>query len=109
MIEPIDIRVAASPSSLMRCARVSRPGLFRLARRDCELYSVQIVGSGTFTRIKMMTGTRRNLWEQVSTFTGSFWLSAFSEEGLLCEIHALNEASSPNLTLNWRERDRALV
>lgn len=109
MREFVDIRVAASPSSLMRAARVSRPGLFRLSRRDCELYSVQIVGGGTFTRIKMMTGTMRVIWEQISTFTGSFWLSASSENGLFCEIHALDEASSPNLTVNWRERDRVLV
>lgn len=109
MREFVDVRVAASPSSLMRCARVSRPGLFRLSRRSCELYSVQIVGSGTFTRIKMMTGTMRDLWEQISTFTGSFWLSAASEEGLFCEIHALNEVSSPNLTINWREPDRQIV
>ena len=105
----VDVQVPPSPGSLMRCARVARPGLFRLARRDCELYSVQIVGGGTFTRVKMLSGSFRDLWEQPSSFTGSFGLSAASENGLFCEIHALDEASSPNLTINWRERDRKTV
>ena len=105
----VDIMVEAHPRSLMRSARVSRPGVFRLARRDCELYSVQIVGGGTFTRVRMMAGSWRPIWEQPSSFTGSFWLSAGCEDGLLCEIHALDEVSSPNLTINWRERDRKTV
>lgn len=105
----IDVYVEASPSTLMRCARVSRPGLFRLARRDCELYSVQIVGGGTFTRVKMVAGSGREIWEMPSSFTGSFWLSAGCEEGLMCEVHARDEVSCPNLTINWRETDRRTV
>ena len=105
----IDVRVAPSPSTLMRCARVARPGSFRLARRDCELYSVQIVGGGTWTRIRCLSGTGRTIWEQPSSFTGSFWLSAACEDGLVVEVHARDEVSCPNLTINWRERDRQVV
>lgn len=93
----------------MRCARIHRPGSFRLARRDAELYSVQIVGGGTFTRIRLLTGAGREIFEQPSSFTGSFWLSAGCEDGLVCEIHARDEASSPNLTINWREPDRRMA
>lgn len=49
------------------------------------------------------------LWEQPSAFTGSFWLSLGSEDGLICHIWARDIASCPNLTVNWREPDRRLV
>lgn len=105
----IDVYVSPSPSSLMRCARVSRPGSFRLARRACELYSVQIVGGGTFTRVRARAGSGREVWEMPSSFTGSFWLSAGLEDGLIVEVHARDEASCPNLTVNWREPTREVV
>lgn len=105
----IDVYVTPSPSSLMRCARVARPGRFRLARRACELYSVQIVGGGTFTRVRASTGSGRHVWEMPSSFTGSFWLSGGLEDGLIVEIHATDEVSCPNLTVNWREQDRRVV
>lgn len=109
MTDVTDIYVEPSPSSLMRCARVARPGAFRLSRRDCELYSIQIVGGGTWTRIRLMDGNWRVVWEQPSAFTGSFWLSAACSDGLICEVHARDETSCPNLTLNWRERTRQVV
>ncbi len=109
MLDIVDIFASPSPSSLMRCARVARPGAFRLARRSCELYSVQIVGGGTWTRIRLLSGSLRPLWEQPSSFTGSFWLSCGSEHGLIVQLSAKDEVSCPNLTINWRESDRRVV
>lgn len=88
---------------------MARPGMFRLARRSCELYSVQIVGGGTWTRIRCLTGAMREVWEQPSAFTGSFWLSAACEDGLIVEVSAMDEPSCPNLTINWREPTREVV
>jgi hypothetical protein len=44
-----------------------------------------------------------------SAFTGSFWLSAGAADELVCEIHARDEQSAPNLTVNWREPTRDIV
>lgn len=85
------------------------PGLFRLARRWCELYSVQIVGSGTWSRIRCLDGNLVPKFEQISTFTGSFWLSAGCEGGLIVEVYSKYVADCPNLTINWREKDRGEV
>lgn len=89
----------------MRSRCVFGAGLFRLARRDCEVYSVQIVSSGTWGRARVLNGLGRVLWFQPSTFTGSFWLSAGSEAGLIVE----NYGEGLNLTVNWREPDQEMV
>ncbi len=102
----IDLRVPAAPGSLMRSVVVSKPGKYRLARRDCELYSVQIVSAGAWGRAKVMNGKGRPLWEQPSTFTGSFWLSAGAEDGIIVHLYS---TESPNLTINWREPDLEMV
>lgn len=103
--EPKEIYAPAAPGSLMRTICVEGPGLFRLSRRDCELYSVQIVSAGAWGRARVTNGKGRKLWEQPSTFTGSFWLSAGAEAGLLVELYG----DGTNLTLNWREPDREMV
>lgn len=99
----------AAPGSLMRSLRLGghKPGLYRLARRGCELYSVQILSGGSWGRIKVMDGHERELWAQPSTFTGSFWLGAWADGGLLVEVSSRDYA--PNLTINWREQDQRLV
>jgi hypothetical protein len=99
----IDLYPASSPGSLMRACRVAAPGLWRMSRVDCELYSVQIVGAGSFTRIRALNGDFRSLWEQPSTFTGSFWLSAGASNGLLMEIASMDLSGTPNLLVNFRE------
>ena len=107
MNELVEIYSPSAPGSLMRAARVDEKGLFRLARRSCELYSVQIVSAGAWARLRVMDGLRRVLWYQPSCFTGSFWLGAGAIDGLIVEIGSQDRA--PNLTINWREPNAELV
>jgi hypothetical protein len=106
MSDLVDVHVPAAPGSLMRSHVIDRPGRFRLARRDCELYSVQILNAGDWARAKCLAGSGRGIWYQPSTFTGSFWLSAGCEEGLIFELFALNCGI---FAINWREPDRKVV
>lgn len=107
MPDPIDVYTPAGPGSLMRSHSVDRIGIFRLARRACELFSVQIVSAGAWGRARVMDGDGRVLWSQPSTFTGSFWLGAGAYKGLLVEVASRDRA--PNLTVNWREANREMV
>lgn len=107
IMEIADVYTPPAPGSLMRAASITLPGTWRLARRDAELYSVQIVSSGAWGRARVSDGNERALWFQPSTFTGSFWLGAGAEDGLLVELSALDVAA--NLTVNWRERDQRVL
>ena len=91
----------------MRSLKIDDPGRWRLARRDSELYSVQIVCSGAWGRARVTDGRGRTLWFQPSTFTGSFVLGAGALDGLIVELDSQDQA--PNLSLNWREADREIV
>jgi hypothetical protein len=104
---PIDVFAPSAPGSLMRAYRIDEAGLFRLARRSCELYSVQIVSAGAWARCRVLNGLGRVLWYQPSSFTGSFWLGAGAEDGLLVEIGSQDRA--PCLSINWRESDTEMV
>jgi hypothetical protein len=90
----------------MRAQIVDRVGLFRLARRGCELYSVQIASAGAWARMRVLNAKGRVLWFQPSSFTGSFWLGAHAEDGLLVETAG---NSAPQLIVNYREPDAAFV
>ena len=105
-IEPIDVYAPAAPGSLMRSVKVDRAGLWRLARTSCELYSVQIVSSGSWGRARVMDGRGRALWCQPSTFTGSFVLGASAIDGLIVELASMDMAA--NLTINFRVPSREL-
>ena len=105
----IDLYTPCAPGSLMRSIQVVRNGLFRLSRRDSEVYSVQIVSSGTWARARVMNASMRQLWHQPSTFTGSFWMGGAAEGGIIVEISSSREQEAANLTINWRERDRKIV
>lgn len=102
-----DMILPCAPGSLMRAAIVDRVGVFRLARRSCELYSVQIASAGAWARMRVLNGRGRVLWYQPSAFTGSFWLGAGAEDGLVVEIGAMDRA--PQLIVNFREPDAAFV
>jgi len=93
----------------MRSIRVAKNGIWRLSRRQCSLYSVQIVSSGVWGRARCMDADGRKLWEQPSTFTGSFWLGAGALYGLLVEVASDNPEDAANLTINWQEPDEAMV
>lgn len=108
MPELIDVYTPCEPGGLMRSTRVVRRGLYRLARRDAELYSVQIIGSGSWGRARLLDANRV-MWEQPSTFTGSFWLGGGARGQMVVELYASSEHDAANLTINWREKDRHLV
>lgn len=101
-----DVYAPALPGSLMRCALLDRPGKFRLARRDCELYSVQIINAGDWGRLWAKTGRDRSVFHQPSTFTGSFVLGGGCEDGLIMELHSIDTFC---VEINWREPDRSLI
>ena len=103
----IDLFAPCAPGSLMRALKLERVGIFRLARRSCELYSVQIVSSGAWGRWRVFDGRDNELIMQPSTFTGSFWLGAGAWDGLLVQNYGYDRA--PNLTINWREADQDMV
>jgi hypothetical protein len=105
----IEIYAPAAPGSLMRAYRIWKPGLYRLSRRSCELYSVQIVSSGAWGRFRVWDGRGNKIIEQPSTFTGSFWVNGGCFDGLVCEMHCFSPGDSSNLTLNWREPDTKLL
>lgn len=106
MTDLIDVYTPAAPGSLMRTAVLDKPGHYRLARRDCELYSVQIINAGDWARARALTGEGRPVWYQPSTFTGSFWLCGGLEGGLIMELDALETVC---FAINWRESDRSIV
>lgn len=101
-----DVLAPPAPGSLMRAYSLEASGLWRLARRTCELYSVQILCAGAWGRIKVFNGQGRGLWHQPSTFTGSFWLSAEARDGLIVEM---SSDEAPNITINWREPDMQVI
>jgi hypothetical protein len=105
--ELTDILVPAARGSLMRVAELHEVGLFRISRRDAELYSVQITSAGAWGRIRVWNGTGRILWRMPSTFAGSFWLGAGADEGLVVSLESMTQA--PMLTVNFRELDLELV
>lgn len=103
-----DVWGRPAPGSLMRSIRIGTPGIFRLARRDCELYSVMITSSGAWGRARLFDAEGNNIWFQPSTFTGSFVLNAGAFGGLLAELYS-QDPFAAWLTINWRERDRNVV
>jgi hypothetical protein len=107
MKQVIDLYAPSAPGSLMRSIRLNSGGLFRLARRSCELYSVMIVSAGAWGRFVLMDAAGRALFMQPSTFTGSFVLNGGADGGLLCEIDCRDAATF--LTVNWREPDARMV
>ena len=97
-----DIFVPPAPGSLMRCALLDQAGVFRLARRTCELYSVEIMNPGAWPRYIIRESGGRIAWYEPSAFTGSFTHGGGMSD-LVVEIHA---ASTPLACINWRETDR---
>jgi hypothetical protein len=91
----------------MRSAFIDDLGLVRLARRSCELYSVQILSAGAWVRARVLTGTGRPLWFQPSTFTGSFVLMAGAEDGLILEMGGRDRGAT--IVVNYREPDARII
>ena len=106
LLAPKDVFCPVVAGTTMRTYQLFSPGVYRLARRDVAFYSIMIAAAGSFGSIVVRTGTRRMLWAQPSSFTGSFVLDCFSEEGLIVEAHM---EAQPFLTISWREPDDRLV
>ena len=97
-------KVPTSKGSLTRAISLGLPGVYRVSRRDASLYSVQIFSGGGWARVKVMTGTGREVFEQVSCFSGSFWLGLGCEEGIIVELSSDDRV--PTIAVNWREADQ---
>jgi len=104
----IDVWGRPAPGSLLRSIRIGKTGIYRVSRRDCELYSVMITSSGAWGRAKLFDADGNDIWLQPSAFTGSFVLMAGAFGGLLASIYSA-DLFAPWLTINWRERDRKIV
>lgn len=98
-----ELLTPAGPGSLMRSITIDDVGVFRVARRSCELYSVEITAG--WGRLRLSNGLGRSLWYQPSIFTGSFVIGCEAEEGLIIEI----QGGPPTVNVNWRESDREVV
>jgi hypothetical protein len=104
-----DIYTPPAPGTLMRMVSLHKSGLYRLARRSSELYSVLIVGQGAWAKARIMTGTGRPVWEMPSAFSGSFLLLGYCEEGIIAHLHAFEQGDSLNFSVQFREPDAKLV
>jgi hypothetical protein len=105
----IDLYIPPAPGSLTRSAALLTPGIFRLSRRDCELYCAQIVGQGAWAKACIMDGEGRDLWEQPSCFTGSFVVTSFAKGGLIAHLYCLKDSDAINFTVSWREPDKQII
>ncbi len=100
-----DVFVPPGPGSLMRSHLITSPGKFRLARRECELYSIEIMIPGSWPRFIVRETNGRMAWYEPSAFTGSFTHGGGMED-MVVEIHS---SSTPLAVINWREADREMV
>jgi hypothetical protein len=91
----------------MRSAALHLPGWYRLARRDAELYSIQVTSAGAWGHIRAYNGCGRMIFHLPSTVTGSFWLSAGCEGGIVVWLDSATTA--PTVNVNFREPDLELV
>lgn len=99
LIEPVDIYSPETPGTNWQAYQLFDSGVFRLARESVIFYSVMIAAAGSFGRLSIRTGDYRPLWAQPSTFTGSFVLDCYSENGLIVEAYM---EAQPFLTISWR-------
>ncbi len=106
MIPIVDMMVPCCPGSLTRSVQIVKAGKFRISRRHAELYSVQIVSSGSWGRARVTDAQGRVIWYQPSTFTGSFALGAGCENGIIVELSGTN---AMNFTINFREQTEEMV
>lgn len=97
-----DLIVPRSKATLTRSATILQSGLFRLSRKTCSLYSVEIKSCGAWGRILILDGDENEVFFQPSTFTGSFVLDACCWNGLYVWNMSGPGSDSP-INVNWRE------
>jgi hypothetical protein len=103
-----DVVVAPHPGSLLRAAVLDRPGVYRLARRSCQLDTVFLGNLGSWAQCTIYTGAWRPVLHLPTMVTGTFKLGGYCERGLLTRISARSGAS-PLVSVSWREPDQAVV
>jgi hypothetical protein len=104
-----DLYTPSLPGMLMRSLLVRESGLFRLARRTCSLFSVEIKALGSWGRILLFDEHENLIFYQPSTFTGSFVIDGCAFDGLYLLSDCGNGKTDALLTINWREADAAMV
>lgn len=102
----VDLRVAPAPGSLMRAVSFRRSGRTRLARRDAELYSVEILCQGSASYLRVTDARGVLLFFQPSAFTGSFVIAGHSPGGLIVDMEGGTPAT---ITVNWREQSMDVI
>lgn len=98
---PVDVEVPHTPGSLMQSAYLDTVGRWRIARKNAELYSVQITSAGAWAQLIVANGRGRTLFHMPSTFTGSFWLGAGADDGIVVTL--VSQTMAPIVTVNFRE------
>jgi len=102
-----DVRTPAGGGSLTRSVRIAQVGLTRISRRVAELSSVLVTHPGSFCRLVIRNGLGVPLFDMFSTFTGSFVVGAFADQGIIVDIDGNQQA--PLVQVTWREQDLQLV
>jgi hypothetical protein len=81
---------------------LQRSGYWRLATKDSVIYSIMILNCGSWGFLGIYDGTRRLIWAQPSTFTGSFVLEGFCKDGIIVD-NGFGRRLGTNITVNWKE------
>ena len=100
----IELYPPAARGALMRSCIITERGVFRLSRRDCEVYSIMIVRNA-WGRARLSNANGDGIWYQPSLFAGSFWLNASATGGLIFN----NSSDQGEFQINFREQDRKTV
>ena len=101
----IDLYAPAAPGTMLRSARIRRKGLYRLSRRECVLVGTLVLAPESGVSVVIADGDGKEFFDMPNMFTGSFYLGAGCDHGLLVSVHSAHDSDSINLTLTYREID----
>lgn len=105
-----EVKAPSAPNSLTRMHVIDAQGTYRLSRRDCELYTVNVIRSGMASRIELYTGDLRGVFSlpagsSPGFCSDSFPLGGFCERGLYVRC----SGGAPLFAVTWREKDLQTV
>lgn len=106
MVELIDIHAPAARSTNARTCSIRQRGIYRLARRECVLSNVLVLGPESGASISIMDGDMREVWTMPNAFYGSFGMGIGLSHGLIVHIHTAMPNDPVNMSFSWREPDR---
>ncbi len=101
----IDLYAPAAPGTMLRSARIRKRGEYRLSRRECVLVGILILAPESGVSVQIADGDDRIFVDFTNVFTGSFYLGAGCNHGLIVKAHSQMDSDSINITLTWRETD----